>query len=194
MQSAHSVRIVFVISKEDMAHKAEWLKILADSLHQYLSNYASSNCSFDDSESEIESESDESNDLSSDSDDDEIDNDLFSINMAPANGNFLGKLKDINVIFTKFASVKRIKKLFSDKEMVKLERDGKKHKSAFYYLNKHINKLVNSDNIILIDPINDDYRQKLIDIFVTNDAKWINVTHDNFQACISPEKMLLIAK
>ena len=52
--------------------------------------------------------------------------------------------------------------------------------------------VVNSHNIVLIDSINGDYGQSLNDIFVTNDAKWINVTHDNFQPYILPERIVLI--
>ena len=118
--------------------------------------------------------------------------DTFDIDIPSVDEKFLTKLQDISFIFTKFANVESVKNLFNDDEMFELEEENAKYENAFYYLNKHINKLVNSDSSILIDPINGDYKQSLTDIFVTNDATWINVTHDNFQPYILPEKMLLI--
>ena len=191
MQCAQRVRIIVVISREDIAHKMEGLKIVSDNLYQYLSNYESSSNvdgseSKNESDPEAESECAES-DCSSAGPELEHDIDLQI-------HNFLDKLKDINIIFTKFRNVKQIQQLFNSRKMRKLEIQSKQHEIAFYSLNKRINTLVNSNNIIHIDPINDDYRQKLIDILVTNDAKWINVTQDNFQPYISREKLFAIAE
>ena len=185
MKSAHRVRIVFVISKEDVSLRMKQLKTLADNLYQYLINYESKNTN--DSDSLEKKEIKQNDDTYSDNggQDDAL----------PVESNFSTKLSDICIIFTKFSSIKSIKELFNKKEIRKLEREyATKPKDAFYYLNKHIHKLAIDDGIILIDPVNGDHKNILSKMFSTGNGRWIETTHADFQACISPEIMLRIDK
>ena len=189
MKCAQSVRIVFVISKEDMSQRMKECKILAHNLYQYLRNYNVDTTDNKDDGNNSDGDSDHSDDSDGDSDDDRRNDD----GDVSVDANFLEKLNDISIVFTKFPSVESIKNVFSDKEIRRWARKNtSKHGSAFYYLNKHINKLVNSDKIILIDPINGNFKASKHDIFMTNDAKWIKACDANFQAYIAPDKMFRI--
>ena len=197
MNSSKSVRIIFVISQDDTSLRMKQLKIMSDHLYQYLSNYKNNNNSNDSNKNlEKKINGDNSDDNDSDDYDDSDDN---GVEIISVNANFFDKLSDICIVFTKFSSIESIKNLFSKNEMRKLEKEHKKNKNAFYYLNKHIHdKLVKNNNIILIDPINGNYKNVLSDIFSgnknnnNNNGKWIEAGNDNFQAYISPERMLTI--
>ena len=72
------------------------------------------------------------------------------------NDNFLDKLKDLNIIFTKFRKIEKIRNYFSYGGIDKLEDEHKEDKNAFCYSNKHVNNLINNNAIMLIDPMKGD--------------------------------------
>ena len=161
---AKSVRIILVISKEDMSSRSAAFKEISDNLKQLLSNYNHT----DDNSIGSMSRSCSTSSNKSESKENE----------------FLSKLHDIGIIFTKFEDIESIYEYF---DKFYEETNASQHG---HYLAQRIVEC-EDEQMILIDPIHSD-REKILNQIVANQTgiKWINNTKDKFKSYVPESAMI----